>query len=222
MIEQNFNCNMTITYLVKEKEEKKDILQEKKKGKKRTPTKELDLVAKDIMAASSALGGGDNAFLYVDGFPDPLETTLSFKELKEKILSEKGPHFVEAGTKYLINIDCIKQVEKSPSKSAEGKKGKGTIIFNNGMQVEDINLQDIKSLYQNIRFFLQANEEQTKQLSKVVLAKFKNLQNQQIANVSNTFKPLEDSMNANGCLLAINSLLLIIVAILSIILIFKL
>lgn len=212
---------MTITYFEGHAKPEEEKTSDDGK-KKRRSTAELDLAVKDIVAAWSALGRGDYANLYVDGHADSLETNLSFKALKEKIMSEKGTRFVEAGTKYLINFDCIKHISKSPNKNGDGDKGKSTIFFKNGMQLSDINNSDIDNLYQNTQDLVRREEERTKQLSKAVLAFTKESQNKQLSNLTNAFKPLEDSINANGFLLVITDILLIIVAILSTILIVKL
>lgn len=216
------------------KERSVPITDDKNKRAPKRKTVEQSFQLKQIMAVTSAFYISSEikdsketkqdkyAILYIKDFPQPVEVNESFISVKNKIFETQSPldiFFLETGSKMLLNFTAVKTYNKATKQ----------FIFTDSQVINNVLPTDIEQYeikVEELRTKVQEAKKQTDELNKIFLdnvsRQLTKYQNDYARQITKAIKPLDDSLNFNGCLLFITDILLLIVSIVSIILICKL
>ena len=196
-------------------------LNPKNKDKERKPKIETAFDIHNIMALTTGRGSGRWCKLYVSEYKEQLELPdQSFDATKEK-LSEaakkevsKGDIFILVGKDILVNRRWVKTV-KTLSGEIDLKDDHHTTL----KEIEKDCLEDFEKKRTQVKQNLvEIQNEEWKKLSDDITTSKASEFKERLRMTTKAFKPLNNSLKFNSCLLLINSLIGIILLVIMIIL----
>ena len=195
----------------------------KNDDKQRKPKIEADFAINEIMALTTAQGGGKFPKLYVVNESEPLDLPeQSFVEIKNKLIEaslseyENVNKFIHVGPRILVNYDHVFQV----------KKHYGEIVFWDKRTLDDLN-EDMLTVFEELSEIEHKKSNERQRIgTRLYLESIAKRQREEVYKHANKFTrlfgTLDDKMVTNGFLVLINIVLSIILIIMIVILLNKL